>query len=334
MALPSTLSAAERRGIGPDRPASGHDCAVAPAARMSIAAGRLICCGMTDSSPLARRLGLARAAILHVDDLGMCHAGNRAFLDLAARGRVTCGSVMVPCPWFREIAEAGAADPALDLGIHLTLTSEWRHYRWAPVSTRSRASGLIDEDGYCWRDLDSLRRHLVPEAAEVELRAQVERALAAGLRPTHCDAHMAGAMLPELLGCHIAVAREHGMVPVLPRRIHFAPDPAAYGQAVAALESAGLPLPDGLRGTLAVPAEETRAAYRRMILDLPEGVTHLALHCAMPGDIEAIAPEHAGWRIREHALLAEGAIDGWCRTAGITPIGYRAIQPFWASPLA
>src|SRR4051794_1667238 len=289
---------------------------------------------MTDYSPLARRLRLARAAILHVDDLGMCHAGNQAFLGLSARGLVTCGSVMVPCPWFREIAEAAAANPGLDLGIHLTLTSEWRHYRWAPVSTRSRASGLIDEDGYFWRDLDSLRRHLVPEAAEAELRAQVEIALAAGLRPTHCDAHMAGAMLPELLGCHVALAREHGMVPVLPRRIRFAPDPAAYEQAVAALEAAGLPLPDGLRGTLAVPSEQARAAYRQMIETLPEGVTHLALHCAMPGDIEAIAPEHAGWRMREHELLAAGAIEGWCRAAGVTPIGYQAIKSLWTSGMA
>jgi predicted glycoside hydrolase/deacetylase ChbG (UPF0249 family) len=289
---------------------------------------------MTETSPLAARLGLARAAILHVDDLGMCHAGTQAFLALAARGLVTCGSVMVPCPWFGEIAEAGAADPMLDLGIHLTLTSEWRHYRWGPISTRSRASGLIDDDGYLWRDVASLRRHLVPEAAEAELRAQVGRALAAGLRPTHLDAHMAAAMLPELLDCHIALAREHGLVPVLPRRIGFAPEPATYARAVAALETAGLPLPDGIRGTLAVPAEETRAGYRRMIGTLPPGVAHIALHCAMAGDIEAIAPDHAGWRMREHALLEQGAIAAWCREAGVATLGYRAIQPFWTPALS
>lgn len=286
---------------------------------------------MTHASPLAAALGLTRAVILHVDDLGMCHAGNRAFLALAASGHVTCGSIMVPCPWFREIAEAGAADPSLDLGIHLTLTSEWAQYRWAPISTRSRASGLIDEDGYFWRDLASLQRHLVPEAAEAELRAQVERALSAGLRPTHLDAHMAAAMLPELLGCHIALAREHGLVPVLPRRIHFAPDPEAYTAAVALLEAKGLPLPDAIRGTLPVPAEETRPGYRRMIEDLPAGVTHVALHCAMPGDIEAIAPEHAGWRMREYALLAEGAFTEWCNGTGVSRLGYRRVQALWAA---
>jgi len=115
---------------------------------------------------LAETLGLGRAVILHIDDLAMCHGANRAFLDLARAGLVTSGSVMVPCPWFREIAEAASGDAALDLGVHLTLTSEWRHYRWRPISTTSRASGLIDGEGYFWRDVASLRAHLVPEAAE------------------------------------------------------------------------------------------------------------------------------------------------------------------------
>src|SRR5215216_8071050 len=78
-----------------------------------------------------------RAVILHVDDLGMCPGANRAFLELAAAGQVTCGSVMVPCPAFRQIAEAATADPTLDLGVHLTLTSEWERLPWAPLSTRS-----------------------------------------------------------------------------------------------------------------------------------------------------------------------------------------------------
>jgi chitin disaccharide deacetylase len=282
------------------------------------------------ASSLAVALGHSRVAIPHVDDLGMCHSGNAAFLRLAARGLVTCGSVMVPCPWFREIAEAGAADLSLDLGVHLTLTSEWRHYRWGPVSTRSRASGLLDEDGYLPRDIAALRRGLVPEAAEAELRAQVELALAAGLRPTHLDAHMAGAMLPELLPLHVSLAREIGAVPVLPRRISFAPDPEAYERAVIALEEAGMPLPDGIRGTLAVPAEAARNGYRRMIETLPEGVTHLALHAATPGDIEAIAPDHAGWRIREYELFEEGAVAGWCRDAGVMTVGYREVAALWA----
>ncbi|RYY17986.1 MAG: ChbG/HpnK family deacetylase, partial [Alphaproteobacteria bacterium] len=82
-----------------------------------------------------------RAVIPHVDDLGGSHGANQAFLELARPGRVTCGSIIVPGPWFREIADAACADPSLDVGVHLTLTSEWETCRWAPISTVSRASG-------------------------------------------------------------------------------------------------------------------------------------------------------------------------------------------------
>jgi predicted glycoside hydrolase/deacetylase ChbG (UPF0249 family) len=284
---------------------------------------------MPEGSELATALGITRGVILHVDDLGMCHGGNQAFLDLYRRGLVTTGSVMVPCPWFREIAEAFAADGSLDLGVHLTLTSEWDHYRWGPISTVTPASGLIDGDGYFWRDVASLRRALVPEAAEAELRAQLDRALSAGLRPTHIDAHMAAAMLPELLPCHVALAREYQLVAVLPKRLRFAPDPDAYTRAVTALEHAGFLLPDAFRATLAVPAELTRGGYHRMIKTLDPGVTHIALHCAAPGDIEVISPQHAPWRIREHALFAERMVDDWCTEAGVSLVGYRQIQQLW-----
>lgn len=278
---------------------------------------------------LAERLGLGRAVILHVDDLGMCHGGNRAYLGLARRGLVTCGSVMVPCPWFREIAEEVAADPAFDLGVHLTLTSEWRHYRWRPLSTASRASGLIDDEGYFWRDVASLRAHLDPEAAEAELRAQIETALAAGIRPTHIDAHMAAAMLPGLLEVHIRLGVEYGLVPVLPRGIDWAPDGVAYAAALSRLDLAGLPVIDHFRGTLPVNAGDTRPRYRHTIRSLPPGITHFALHATMQGEIAAIAPDHAGWRTREFALLDEGAVAEWCEAAGIATIGYRAIQALW-----
>ena len=238
---------------------------------------------------------------------------------------------MVPCPWFREIAEAAAADPALDLGVHLTLTSEWEHYRWRPLSTASRASGLIDDDGYFWRDVASLRAHLVPEAAEAELRAQIEYALAAGMQPTHIDAHMAAAMLPELIDLHVELAFAYGVVPVLPRAIRWAPERASYAETVARLDAAGLPVIDHFRGTLPVEADMVQQRYRETIEDLTPGITHFALHATMPGEIEAIAPQHAGWRMREYALFASGAISEWLAANEITPIGYRDIQLLWAA---
>jgi len=278
---------------------------------------------------LAEQLGVSRAVILHVDDLAMCNGGNRAYLELARAGFVTCGSVMVPCPWFREIAEAAAADPRLDLGVHLILTSEWRHYRWRPLSTASRASGLIDDEGYFWRDVASLRAHLVPEAAEAELRAQIERAQEAGIRPTHIDAHMAAAMLPELIHLHLRLAFDYSLVPALPRGIRWAPERDSYQAALARLDAGGLPVIDHFRGTLPVAAEETAARYRQAIEGLAPGVTLFALHATTPGEIETIAPDHAAWRTREYALFARGAVAEWCAAGGITPIGYRDLRKLW-----
>ncbi len=272
---------------------------------------------------------MARAVIPHVDDLGASHGANQAFLDLAARGLVTCGSVMAPGPWFREIVEAAAADPALDLGIHLTLTSEWESCRWSPLSTVSRASGLIDGDGYFWRDLASLRRHLVPEAAEAEMRAQIDRALAAGLRPTHLDAHMAAAMLPELLDAHVRLGREHGLFPILPRSITWAPDLAAYAAALARLDAEDAPVVDHCRGTLPVPADELEAGWRHLVAELPPGLTHLALHCTAPGEFASMAPGHAGWRFAEYALLGSGMLRELCAEADVAVTGARAMQQRW-----
>ena len=275
-----------------------------------------------------------RAVVLHVDDLGASHAANAAWGHLVREGRVTCGSVMVPGPWFREVVEAVAADPTLDVGVHLTLTSEWDRCRWAPISTTSRASGLIDDDGYFWRDIASLRRHLVPEAAEAEMRAQIERAVAAGLRPSHIDAHMAAAMLPDLLEAHVRLGREYRLFPVLPRSITWAPDGAGYRRVVAALDGAGWPVVDHCRGTLAVDPAMLEAGWADMLRDLPPGLTHLALHCSAPGDFASMSPQHAVWREAEYALLASGRAQNLLDAEGIATFGTRALQELWrAEPL-
>ena len=91
--------------------------------------------------------------VLHQDDVVMCHGANVAFSELSALGSITSGSVMVPCPWFREAAEMAAANKSLDLGVHLTLTAEKEFYRWRPLTSAGKSSGLIDDDGYMWRDV-------------------------------------------------------------------------------------------------------------------------------------------------------------------------------------
>src|SRR5262245_22141367 len=187
----------------------------------------------------------------------MCHGANRAYLELARAGAVTSGSVMVPCPWFPEIAEAAATDRNLDLGVHLTLTAEWAHYRWRPISTSSPASGLLDDDGYFPRNCLELRRRVVPEAAAVEMRAQLDRALAAGIDVTHIDPYMGAAFAPELFDAYLQLGRDYDLPVLLPRDLDSylgvlkvgdldrAPLVAAFRR----VESADLPVVDSFRMT-------------------------------------------------------------------------------------
>lgn len=276
----------------------------------------------------------AKVAILHVDDVGMCHGANVAFLELARAGRVDCGSVMVPCPWFPEIAQAAWRDRSLDLGVHLTLTSEWEHYRWRALSTCRPSSGLVDDDGFLPRNCLRLRERMAPEACETEMRAQIDRAMASGIDATHLDTHMGAALVPELLAITLRLGREYRLPVLLPRDLASytdvlklgAIDPAPYAEAVATEAAAGAVVVDRFRMTPGVAAIASQAAYRALLSTIPEGLTFVALHCNAPGDIETIVPDRAHWRTDEYRLFGDGSADRWLAEAGVTRLGYRAIR--------
>ena len=159
-----------------------------------------------------------RRLVLHEDDVGMCHGANTAFLELSHLGVCSSGAVMVPCPWFLEAAEAAAADPSLDLGVHLTLNAEKKHYKWRPLTGPSRAAGLTDDSGYFFPNVSLTRQRAAPEAVEAELRAQIDTAYAAGIDVTHLDAHMGAAMAPEFCDIYIRLGLEYRLPILLTRR--------------------------------------------------------------------------------------------------------------------
>lgn len=285
------------------------------------------------------RLGFGpedRVVIFHADDLGMCHAMNEAFMDIVGQGFLCTGAVMVPCPWFPELAAwvRERAD-ALDLGVHLTLTSEWQGYRWGPISTRDPASGLLDSDGYLWRETKALHAHMNAEAAAAELRAQIERALAAGIDVTHIDTHMGSVLHPELALVYIALAQEYRIPAMLPRlsleelvAMGISREMAqTFVTMLKVLEESGtLPVVDHLRSLAEPTPDERMEKYAAVLRALPPGLTHLLFHAARPcAEIQAIAGD---WRMRvaDYGVFAGDGVRRLVEETGVKVLQYRALR--------
>src|SRR5438477_9673862 len=142
---------------------------------------------------LQERLGYpkdSKLLILHGDDLGMSHSVDAATIYAMEHGSVNSAAIMVPTPWFSEIAAYARTHPTADLGLHLTLTSEWNFLKWGPVANKSDVPGLLNKNGFFYSSVDSVHRSATPAEVEKELRAQIEKAKLFGIDVTHLDSHM------------------------------------------------------------------------------------------------------------------------------------------------
>src|SRR5213079_3026103 len=136
---------------------------------------------------LAERLGYSansRLLVIHAADFGMTHSVDAAIEEALEKHWVTSTSILVPCPWFPEVAQWAKAHPDADLGIHLALNSEWTPFRWGPVSPVDKVSSLLDDEGYLPLVEETVLAKARPKEAERELRSQIDRAVAAGIRIT------------------------------------------------------------------------------------------------------------------------------------------------------
>ena len=277
----------------------------------------------------------AREIVLHADDLGMCHGANVAFRELATLGTCTCGSVMVPCPWFLEITDMQARDPGLDIGVHLTLTSEKRHYRWRPLTGGTKAGGLADPNGFMWASVAELRRHAHPDAVEAELRAQIDTALAAGVDVTHLDDHMGAVLCPEYVDLYVRLGRDYRLPVVIvatlgaydPRHnLQDTGDGGALERAAAAAVADGSPRFATVLETPWQRGESVEADYRRLIGRAAEGLSFFALHFTAPGELEAIEPETARIRTDEYRLFRSDGLREMLHSGGYVLKGMRGFR--------
>lgn len=279
---------------------------------------------------IQERLGYpatARLLILHADDLGMAHSVNRATFEALERGWVTSASILVPCPWFPEVAAWAESRPGMDLGIHLALNSEWRGYRWGPVRSAADVPSLLDGGGYFPATEAEVVARARTSEVELELRAQVDRARSAGIRLTHLDSHMATLFRSrELFETYSALGRAYGL-PALVERIG--------GRGGAAAPWTPAADPDALIDRVVsispgVPLSGWQAAYERLLEPLPPGVYQLIVHLAyddeeMRGATRGHDDWGAAWRQADLDLVRSAAFREFLKREGFVPITWREL---------
>jgi hypothetical protein len=282
-----------------------------------------------DVKPLAARLGYpagAKLLIVHADDLGAAHSVNAATFEALATGLVNSASVMVPCPWLPEAAEYARSHPDADLGLHLTLTSEWKTYRWGGVLGRERAPTLYDRDGYLYMTEDAAAAHIDVREAEAEVRAQIARARAAGIRPTHLDAHMRTLhQTRPLFEMLLRVGREERL-PVLVSREWF----ALWPFLPAALGPDGIAVDYVVSADPSVAPRDWAAFYGGLIKGLKPGVTQLIVHLARDDEeMRAVTLGHpawgAAWRQRDFDFVTGGEFRRLLEEHNVKLITWREV---------
>lgn len=151
--------------------------------------------------------------LIRIDDLGMSHSVNMAAKEFFETGIPVSVSVMFTCPWYQEAVEILQQYPDVAVGIHLTLNSEWKYYKWGPVAGKIAVPTLVDGDGHFFPTrADFFENNPDLDEVEVELRAQIERALASGLRIDYLDFHMGTATsTPEIREVTERLAGEYGL---------------------------------------------------------------------------------------------------------------------------
>ena len=255
---------------------------------------------------IAERLGYppdSKLLIIHADDLAVAHSEDLASFDALDKHAVTSASIMVPCPWLSEVAAYAKDHPDADMGLHLTLTSEWKTYRWGPVESKNMVPSLLDPSGYLWPDTPQAPGALKPAEVEHEIRAQIERANALGIHPTHLDSHM-GVLFarPDLFAIYVKVAREYK----LPFLAFIASDTPTQLSSV--LSDKDILLNSVVIANPSIRPADWNTFYTNAIKNLKPGVTEIIVHLGHDdAELQAVTVDHpdygSAWRQRDYDVV-------------------------------
>lgn len=267
-----------------------------------------VCAIAQTEKNLAELLGYpkdSKLLIIHADDMGLAQSVNAACRTAFENKSITSGSIMVPCPWAFEISDYVKNQSGIDVGIHLTLTAEWKFYKWDGVSSSDQIKSLLDQNGFFYPSVEEVGKHSDPAEAEKELIAQIDKAVAMGVEPTHLDTHMGSVLAsPELVKIYLSLSEKYNL-PVLFPRAYVAMLPAdvqsLFSKKIYLLDNLFMLDPSMIKGCW-------MEAYRAGIQSLKPGLNQIIVHIAINNDeMKAISNEHddygADWRQKDFDLI-------------------------------
>jgi hypothetical protein len=283
---------------------------------------------------VAERLGYpanAKLLILHGDDLGVAHSVDAASFAALDAGAITSASIMTPTPWVTEVAAYAKAHPDADLGLHLTITSEWETYRWGSVAPRDQVQSLLDSTGTFPSDVPPVLARAKPADVERELRAQVDRAMALGIRPTHVDSHM-GALFttPEMMATYVKVAHDYHLPFLAVRGGPLGSPRMPLAASDVAVDAVIVASPD-------VPRDHWKEFYLNAIANLKPGLTEIIVHLGHDdSELQAVTVNHepygSAWRQRDYEVVTSAEFKKALEDNHVILVRWRDLQRLTLQP--
>jgi len=282
----------------------------------------------TEAQTIQERLGYdknTKLLIIHADDLGVSHSENIASFEAIEKGMVTSASILVPAPWFSEVAAYAQSHSDADFGIHLCLNSEWKHYKWGAVSDPSQVASLLEKSGFFPDNGQWVAENADIQEMEQEMRAQIDRAIASGITPTHIDAHMMTAYRrADFVEVLLKISQEYK----LPIGVDVKELKARYPE----LDFPEMVSLDKLYGAGPEDYEKSLAEYYTTVLrGLSPGLNEILVHTAYDdAEMQAITVDHTNWgsdwRQQDFDFFTSDACKAILKEENIQLITWKAVQ--------